>query len=142
MAMVPYGLSVSLAECNPGGRPSTTLGVGSGLTEVCTEPLASVMKIVESVGVGFTPGRVVTFNFTSTPFTIPSMSGEYVDVARSLRPRTEVGTEELNKYGGVVRVGVGTTKLGRVVGTVSVSEEKRAESEAGERGAADADRRG
>ena len=70
------------------------------------------------------------------------MSGVYVDVARSLRARAEVGTDELNVYGGVVKVGVGTTKLGRVVGTVSVREEKRAESEAGDRGTADADRRG
>jgi len=139
MAMMPYGLSISLAEWNPGGRPSTTLELGSVLTEVCTAPLASVTRIVASVGVGFTPGRVVTFNFSTMPFTISSMSGEYVDVARSLRARTEVGTEELNVYGGVVKVGVGTTKLGRVVGTVSVREEKRAESEAGDRGTADAD---
>lgn len=142
MAMMPYGLSISLEELNPGGRPSTTLEVGSGLTEVCTEPLASVRINVASVGNGFTPGRVVTFNFSTVPLAISSMSGEYVDVARSLTARTEVGTEELNVYGGVVKVGVGTTKLGRVVGTASVREEKRAESEAGDRGTADADRRG
>jgi len=142
MAMMLYGLSVSPAEWNPGGRPSTTLEVGSGLTEVCTAPLASVRIKVASVGIGFTPGRVVTFNFSTVPLTIFSMSGEYVDVASSLRARTEVGIEELNVYGGVVKVGVGTTKLGRVVGTVSVREEKRAESEAGDRGTADGDRRG
>ena len=94
------------------------------------------------MGIGFTPGRVVTFNFSTEPLTISSMSGVYVDVARSVRARTEVGTEELNVYGGVVKVGVGTTKLGRVVWTVSVREEKRAESEAGDRGTADAGRRG
>jgi len=142
MAMMPYGLSISLAELYPGGRPSTTLEVGSGLTEVRTSPLASVTRNVASVGTGFTPGRVVTFNFSTVPLTMSSMSGEYVDVARSLRARTEVGMEELNVYGGVVKVGVGTTKLGRVVGTVSVREEKRAESEAGDMGTADADRRG
>lgn len=138
MTMVPYGLCFSLAELTPGGRPSTTLESGSGLTEVCTEPLASVRKNVSIVGIGVTPGRAVTFNFSTTPFTISSISGEYVDVARSLSARTEVGIEVLNMYGGVVKVGVGTTKLGRVVGTVSVREEKRAESEAGDR-AADAD---
>lgn len=142
VAMMPYGLSISLAELNPGGRPSTTVEVGSGLTEVRTAPLASVRINVAIVGTGFTPGRVVTFNFSTVPLTICSMSGEYVDVARSLRATTEVGTEELNMYEGVVKVGVGTTKLGRVVGTVSVREEKRAESEAGDRGTADADRRG
>jgi hypothetical protein len=66
------------------------------------------------------------------------MSGVYVDVASSLWARTEVGTDELNAYGGVVKLGVDTTKLGSVVGTVSVREEKRAESEAGDRGTADA----
>lgn len=142
MTMMPYGLSISPAELSPGGRPSTTLEVGRGLTEVCTAPLESVTRNVASVGIGFTPGRVVTFNFSTVPLTMSSMSGEYVDVARSLRARTEVGIEELNVYGGVVKVGVGTTKLGRVVGTVSVREEKRAESEAGDRGTADADRRG
>ena len=142
MAMMPYGLSISLAELNPGGRPSATLEVGSGLTEVCTAPLASVRRNVASVGTGFTTGRVVTFNLSTVPLTMSSMSGEYVDVASSLRARTEVGIEELNVYGGVVKVGVGTTKFGRVVGTVSVREEKRAESEAGDRGTADADRRG
>lgn len=135
MVMMPYGLSISLAELTPGGRPSTTLESGNGLTEVCTEPLASVRRNVSSVGIGVTSGRLVTFNFSTTPFTISSMSGEYVDVARSLSARTEVGIEVLNMYGGVVKVGVGTTKLGRVVGTVSVREEKRAESEAGDRGA-------
>jgi len=142
MAMTPYGMSISPAEWNPGGWPSTTLEIGSGLTVVCTAPLASVRRSVASVGVGFTSGRVVTFNFSTTPLTISSMSGEYADVARSLRARTEVGTVELNVYGGVVKVGVGTTKLGRVVGTVSEREEKSAESEAGDNGTADAGRRG
>jgi hypothetical protein len=142
IAIMPYGLSISPEELNPGGRPSTTLVVGSGLTEVCTAPLASVRINVASVGIGFTPGRVVTFNFSTVPLAISSMRGEYVDVARSLIARTEVGIEVLNVYEGVVKVGVGTTKLGRVVGTVSVREEKRAESEAGDRGTADADRRG
>jgi len=82
--MMPYGLSISLEELYPGGRPSTMLEVGSGLTVVCTAPLASVRRNVASVGTGFTPGRVVTFNFWTVPLTISSMSGEYVDVARSL----------------------------------------------------------
>jgi len=50
--------------------------------------------------------------------------------------------EELNRYEGVVKVGVGTIKLGRVVGTVSEREEKSAEREAGGRGVAVAGRRG
>jgi len=108
MAIMPYGVSISPAERNPGGWPSTTLEIGSGVTEVCTAPLASVRRSVENVVVGFTPGRVDTFNFTTEPLTISSMSGEYVDVARSVRARTEVGTVELNVYGGVVKVGVGT----------------------------------
>ena len=37
------------------------------------------------------------------------MSGVYVDVARSPIARLEVGTEVLNAYGGVVKLGVGTT---------------------------------
>jgi len=142
MAMMPCGLSIWLADLNPGGRPSTTLEVGNTLTEVCTAPVASVTRNVLTVGNGVTPGRVVTFSFSTAPFASSSMSGEYVDVARPLRARTEVGIEELNVYGGVVKVGVGTTKLGNVVGTVSEREEKRAESEAGDRGTADADRRG
>ena len=95
-----------------------------------------------SVGGGSVSGREVTLSFSMAPFTISSMSGEYVDVPRSLIAGAEVGTEELNVYGGVVKLGVGTTKLGRVVGTVSVREEKRAESEAGGRGTAGSGRSG
>ena len=62
-----------------------------------------------SVGVGTVPGRLVTFNFSTTPFTISSMSGVYDDVARSLIAGSEVGTEELKVYGGVVKLGVVTT---------------------------------
>jgi hypothetical protein len=141
MAATLNGLNFSPAEY-PGGWPSTTVEAGSGLTVVCTAPLASVRRSVASVGVGFAPGRAVTFNVTTTPLTISSISGVYVDVARSLWARTEVGTEELNVYGGVVKLGVDTTKLGSVVGTVSVREEKRAESEAGDKGTADAGRSG
>ena len=122
--------------------PRTTLGVGNGLNEVCTEPLASVRRSVTAVGVGVAPGRVVTFNFWTTTFRISSMSGVYVEVARSVIARTEVGTEVLNVYGGVVKLGVDTTKFGRVVGTVSVRDEKKAESEAGVIGSADAGRSG
>lgn len=43
----------------------------------------------------------------------------------------------MNKYGGVVRVGVGTTKFGKVVVTVSEREENRADSDAGGNGMAD-----
>lgn len=134
----PYGLRiVALDERNPGGWPSTTVETGSALTVVCTAPLASVRRSVAAVGVGVTSGRVVTFNLWVTPFRTSSISGAYVDVARSLTARTVVGMEELNMYEGVVKVGVGTTKLGSVVGTVSVREEKRADSEAGDRGTTD-----
>ena len=70
------------------------------------------------------------------------MSGVYVDVARSLIAGLEIGTEELKVYEGVVKLGVGTTKLGRVVATVSVREENRAEREAGDIGTAEAGRSG
>ena len=86
---------------------------------------------------GVTTGRAVTSNSSVTPFTTFSIRGEYVDVARSLRATAANGTEVLNKYGGVVRVGVGTTKFGKVVVAVSEREEKRAESDAGDKGTAD-----
>jgi selenophosphate synthase len=106
---MPWGVMVRLPELNPGGRPSTTVDIGSGLTVVYTEPLASVRTIVESVGVGVTSGRVVTLNFCVTPFRTCSISGVYADVARSLTAIGVAGTEVLNIYAGVVILGVGRT---------------------------------
>lgn len=75
MLVMPYGMSVALPELDPGGRPSATVETGSALMVVCTSPLASVRTSVASVGVGVTPGRVVTFNFMVAPFTTSSISG-------------------------------------------------------------------
>lgn len=54
-------------------------------------------------------------------------AAEYVLVARpeaTISP-AGAGTEVLNTYVGMVKVGVGSGKFGRVVATVSVSEEKK-----------------
>ena len=137
MLLTLHGVAILSAELDPGGRPSTTLEVVSVATVVCTSPLESVRIRVARVGAGVTPGRAVTFGVWVTPFTTFSIRGEYVDVARSLTATTDVGTEVLNIYVGVVRVGVDTTKLGKVVETVSEREEKRAESSPGDKGTAD-----
>jgi hypothetical protein len=55
------------------------------------------MRSVVAVGVGVTSGSAVKFNFWVTPFRTSTISGVYVDVARSLIATAEVGTEELNK---------------------------------------------
>jgi len=95
ISLTPYNLRVALAELDPGGRPSTTVDIGNGLSVVCTAPLPSVRRSVATVGAGVTPGREVTDNFWVAPFWTPTISGEYVDVARSLMATTEVGTEVL-----------------------------------------------
>ena len=92
--MTPHGATMMPADLYPGGRPSTTLEVASA---------------VAVVGAGVTTGRAVTTSSSVTPFTTFSISGEYVDVARSLRATAEIGTEVLKVYGRVVSVGVGTT---------------------------------
>lgn len=119
--MTAHGVTILSAKLDPGGLPSTTLEVVS----------------VAAAVAGVTTGRAVTSSSLDTPFTTFSIRGKYVEVARSLTPTTDIGTEVLNMYAGVVTVGVGTTKLGKVVGTVSEREEKRAESEAGDKGTAD-----
>ena len=108
MAIILCGLMVLPPELYPGGRPSITVEIGSGLTVVCTTPLASVRIRVSSVGVGVASGRAVTTNFCDTPLATCSIRGEYVDVARSVATTTEIGTEVLNMYEGVVGDGVGT----------------------------------
>jgi hypothetical protein len=95
ISLTPCNLRVALAELDPGGRPSTTVDSGSGLSVVCTAPLPSVRRTTATVGAGVTSGREVTVNFWVTPFWTPTISGEYVDVARSFIATTEVGTEVL-----------------------------------------------
>src|SRR5882762_942895 len=116
-----HGVAFLSAEVYPGGRPSTTLEVSVD-TVVWLAPLASVRISVSSVGAGVNSGSAVTFNSEVTPFTTFSIRGEYVDVARSVTATTVVGTEVLNIYESVVRFGVGTIKLGKVVAIVSEEE--------------------
>ena len=93
MPLTLHGVTILSPDLYPGGWPSTTLEV-----------------VVATVVVGgVTTGRAVTSSSSDTPFTTFSIRGEYVDVARSLIATTDIGTEVLNEYAGVVRVGVGTT---------------------------------
>jgi hypothetical protein len=92
MPLTLHGVTILSPDLCPGGWPSATLEVVS----VAAEAVA-----------GVTTGRAVTSSSLVAPFF--SMRGEYVDVARSLTATTDIGTEVLNKYVGVVRVGVGTT---------------------------------
>jgi len=113
-----HGVTILSADLYPGGWPRLEV--------------ASVATVMVA---GPTNGRAVASSSSVTVL----IRGEYVDVARSFTATTDCGTEALNEYAGVGRVGVGTTKFGKVVGTVSEREEKRAESDAGDKGTADGD---
>ena len=64
-----------------------------------------------------------------TPPAVTS-NGSYVDVARSVIAGDAVGTDVLNRYAGVVNVGVARSEFGRTVFWVNESEEKSAERDA------------
>ena len=66
--LTPYSLRVALDELDPGGRPSTMVDNGNGLSVVCTAPLPSVRRTTATVGAGVTSGREVTVNFWVAPF--------------------------------------------------------------------------
>ena len=116
-----------MSTVNPGGAPSVTDGVAAVETEVTTWPL-DVMMNVTSDGVSDSVG--IAFAFGWRVFS----TAEYVLVASpddTIFP-TGAATEVLNAYGGVVGVGVGSTKLGRTVATVADAEEKKDDTSAGD----------
>lgn len=123
---------------HPGGVPNVTEGTGAVETEVSTRPEASVIMKVNNVGEGVTAGIAVTFARRD-----PS-TGEYVLTAKSEETISpcETPTEVLNAYGGVVKDGVLSGKLGRVVPTVADAAEKNEETSSADCAGAEALLRG